>query len=234
MGTFIVSFESGSLTLTDFGSVTEEGDMLMSLSGIKSLLVATLLLLAPNASAQSRIHPRGSYYRAMRTPNAWLSASILVQVGFPTELRHRTFESESGQKIEAQAEANEEVLKVNEECNAAELRGDVAAMDSCETDDFTHTHANGTVEHKAEYLKGVGSGAHKFLLLDLSEVHVRSYGTSAIVEGHIHLRANNNGKIADVNNLFMTVWVKQQGKWREAAWIADRLPKDAVPGSEGK
>ena len=58
-------------------------------------------------------------------------------------------------------EADQEVLKMNEECNAAELRGDVAAMDSYETDDFTHTHAKGTVEHKAEYLKGVGSGVHK-------------------------------------------------------------------------
>lgn len=125
--------------------------------------------------------------------------------------------------------ADQEVLKMNEECNAAELRGDVAAMDGCETDDFTHTHANGTVEHKTLYLKGVGSGAHKFLLLDLSELHVRSYdGVSAIVEGHIHLRANNNGKIADVNNLFMTVWVKLHGKWREAAWIAGRLPTTAA------
>jgi hypothetical protein len=125
--------------------------------------------------------------------------------------------------------ADQEVLKMNEECNAAELRADVAAMDNCETDDFTHTHANGTVEHKAEYLKGVASGAHKFLLLDLSELHVRSYdGNSAIVEGHVHLRANNNGKIADVNNLFMTVWVKVHGKWREAAWIAGRLPTNAT------
>jgi ketosteroid isomerase-like protein len=215
--------------------------MLISLSGIKNFLLATLLTLmvVSNGSSQIRVYPTGSYCRAtkrytMRTPNEWLFVSIPVQVGFPTELRHRTFEFEPGQKIDAQAEANEEVLKINEECNAAELRGDVAAMDSCETDDFTHTHANGTVEHKAEYLKGVGSGAHKFLLLDLSELHIRSYGTSAIVEGHIHLRADNNGKIADVNNLFMTVWVKQQGKWREAAWIADRLPKEAVPGSEGK
>lgn len=124
----------------------------------------------------------------------------------------------------AAAETNQEVLKMNADCNAAELRGDVAAMDACETDDFTHTHANGMVEHKAEYVKGVGSGAHKFLTLDLSDLQVRSYGTSAIVEGHIHLRADNLGKIADVNNELLTVWVKQQGKWREAAWIAVGLP----------
>jgi ketosteroid isomerase-like protein len=125
---------------------------------------------------------------------------------------------------DAKAEADQEVLKINAECNDAELRGDVAAMDLCETPDFTHTHANGMVEHKAEYLKGVGSGAHKFLALDLSDVHVRTYGDTAIVDEHMHLRADNSGRIADVNNLVMTVWTRQQGKWREAAWIAVGLP----------
>ena len=134
---------------------------------------------------------------------------------------------------DAKAEADQEILKINAECNDAELRGDVAAMDNCETPDFTHTHANGMVEHKAEYLKGVGSGAHKFLALDLSDVHVRSYGTTAIVEEHIHLRADNSGRIADVNNLVMTVWTKQEGKWREAAWIAVGLPASR-PAAEPK
>src|ERR1700739_728734 len=110
---------------------------------------------------------------------------------------------------DAKSEADQEVLKINAGCNAAELRGDVAAMDSCETDDFTHTHANGMVEHKAEYLKGVGGGSPKFLTLDQTELQVRSYGESAIVEGHIHLRADNSGRIADVNNELLTVWVKQ-------------------------
>jgi len=131
------------------------------------------------------------------------------------------------QSGDAKAQIDQEVLKINAECNAAELRADIAAMDSCETDDFTHTHASGQVEYKAEYLKGIGSGAHKFLTLDLTDLHVRSYGTAAIVEGHIHLRANNSGRIADVNNQLMTVWVKQQGKWREAAWFAVGLPKPA-------
>jgi hypothetical protein len=91
------------------------------------------------------------------------------------------------------------------------------------------------VEYKPEYLKGIGSGAHKFLTLDQTDVHVRSYnGNSAIVEGHIHLRANNLGHIADVNNQLMTVWVKEKGKWREAAWFAVGLPKTATQASQNK
>ena len=89
-------------------------------------------------------------------------------------------------------------------------------------------------EYKAEYLKGVGSGAHKFLTLDLSEVHVRSYGSTAIVEEHMHLRADNGGRIADVHNLVMTVWTKQQGKWHEAAWMAVGLPANRTTVSENK
>jgi ketosteroid isomerase-like protein len=161
------------------------------------------------------------------------SCALVLAAGFP-------FAGRVGRALaatppaNAKADADQEVLKINAECNDAELRGDVAAMGTCETEDFTHTHANGSVEHKAEYLKGVGSGAHKFLALDLSDVHVRSYGATAIVEEHMHLRADNSGKIADVNNLVMTVWTKQQGKWREAAWIAVGLPGSRPGASESK
>jgi hypothetical protein len=133
------------------------------------------------------------------------------------------------------SKTDQDVLKANADCNAAELKADIAAMDACETEDFTHTHASGQVEYKPEYLKGIGSGAHKFLTLDQTDLHVRSYnGNSAIVEGHIHLRANNLGHIADVNNQLMTVWVKEKGKWREAAWFAVGLPKTATQASQNK
>ena len=140
----------------------------------------------------------------------------------------------ASQSNAAKNATDEAVLKRNEECNAAELRADIKAMDDCETADFTHTHASGQIEEKAGYLQGVGSGAHKFLTLDISDLHVHSYGDSAIVEGHMHLRADNLGKIADVQNIFMTVWVKQQGKWRESAWIAVGAPKSNPAVSENR
>jgi ketosteroid isomerase-like protein len=130
--------------------------------------------------------------------------------------------------VSRDADAEQEILKINADCNAAELRGDIKVMDDCETSDFTHTHASGKVEPKAEYLKGIESGAHKFLALDLSDVHVRYYGAAAIVDAHLHLKANNNGHIADVSDLLTTVWVRQQGKWREAAWMARRVAAEST------
>ena len=148
-----------------------------------------------------------------------------------------SFARESGDPVPAgqssDANSDHEVLKLNADCNAAELRGDVQAISDCETSDFTHTHASGKVEPKAEYLKGIESGSHKFLTLDLSDVQVRSYGCAAIVNAHLHLRANNNGHLADVSDVLTTVWVKQQGKWREAAWIAHRVTAEpASPESK--
>jgi len=184
---------------------------------------------APYRGLSDFVYRESSPYRGLSLNRVLISAVCCV-------LMFASVAMLAAQGKDATAKVNEEVLKANTDCNAAELRGDVAAMDACETDDFTHTHASGQVEHKAKYLKGVGSGAHKFLTLDLSELQVRSYGTSAIVEGHIHLRADNLGKIADVNNQLMTVWVKQQGKWREAAWIAVGLPasRPAAAAAENK
>src|SRR5690348_9029199 len=65
------------------------------------------------------------------------------------------------------SDTDQAVLKMNAQCNEAELRADIAGMEACETDDFMHIHANGMVEHKAGFLKGIASGAHKFLALDL-------------------------------------------------------------------
>jgi ketosteroid isomerase-like protein len=140
----------------------------------------------------------------------------------------------AAQSGDAESRDDQEVLKRNAECNDAELRADLAVMADCETDDFTHTHASGQVEHKTEYLQGIGSGAHKFLPLDLTDLLVRSYGNAAIVEGQIHLRANNSGRIADVHNQLMTVWVKRQGKWREAAWFAVGLPASRPATTENR
>ncbi len=122
-----------------------------------------------------------------------LSCALVFAAGFPFAA-HASRALAAIPPGDAKAGADQEVLKMNAECNDAELRGDVAAMDNCETADFT----------------------------------------PAIVEEHMHLRADNSGRIADVNNLVMTVWTKLQGKWREAAWIAVGLPGSRPAASEPK
>jgi Domain of unknown function (DUF4440) len=130
-----------------------------------------------------------------------------------------SIESPSGKHTQTE----QEILKLSEQCIAAEVRGDLAAMDACFTADYTHTHAIGIVQTKAEFLDSFRTGAHKYEAIDISGARVRFYppGT-AIVEGHAHIRSVNSGHVTDASNLFTNVWVKQQGKWREATWVTVR------------
>jgi len=119
----------------------------------------------------------------------------------------------------------EQVVKLNEQLMAAEVQPDVAFVDGTLADDYTHTHANGIRQSKAEFMEGLKSGSHGYALLDLSDVHARAYGSTVIVEGHVHIKGTNMGKqTGEGRNLFSETWVQQGGKWRLAAWLTLRLP----------
>ena len=119
----------------------------------------------------------------------------------------------------------EQVIKLNEQLMAAEVRPDVAFIDGVLAADYTHTHANGIKQSKAEFMEGLKSGSHGYALLDLSDVHARAYGATVIVEGHVHIKGTNMGKqTGEGQNLFSEVWVRQAGEWRLATWLTLRLP----------
>jgi hypothetical protein len=139
------------------------------------------------------------------------------------------FCQESAKPSQSAPDANiEQVIKLNEQLMAAEVQPDVAFVDSILADDYSHTHANGIVQSKAEFMEGLKSGSHGYALLDLSDVHARAYGATVIVEGHVHIKGTSMGKqTAEGHNLFSEVWVQQAGKWRLAAWLTLRLPAPA-------
>ena len=140
------------------------------------------------------------------------------------------FCQESAKSSQPAAGANlEQVTKLNEQLMAAEIQPDAAFVDSVLADDYSHTHANGIVQSKAEFMEGLKSGSHGYALLDLSDVHARAYGATVIVEGHVHIKGTNMGKqTGEGHNLFSEVWVQQGGEWRLAAWLTLRLPAPAA------
>ncbi len=140
------------------------------------------------------------------------------------------FCQESAKSSQSAADANiEQVIKLNEQLMAAEVKPDVAFVDSILTDDYSHTHASGVVQSKAQFMEGLKSGSHGYALLDLSDVHARAYGPTVIVEGHVHIEGTSKGKqTAEGHNLFSEVWVRQGGKWRLAAWLTLHLPAPAA------
>jgi len=136
----------------------------------------------------------------------------------------------SDRSAQSAAGANaEQVIKLNEQLMAAEVQPDVTFVDSVLADDYTHTHANGIRQSRAEFMEGLKNGSHGYGLLDLSDVRARAYGSTVIVEGNVHIKGTNMGKqTGEGRNLFSEVWVQQGGKWRLAAWLTLRLPAAAA------
>ena len=101
------------------------------------------------------------------------------------------------------------ILELTHEVLDAELFSDRAAMDRLFSDAYSHTHQSGLVQNKAEFMAEFAPGAQKYRIAEISDIKVRYFGSSAIVNG----RENIN----DHHYLFLCVWVLEQGTWRMAA-----------------
>ena len=134
------------------------------------------------------------------------------------------FAQEAAKSSGKTASATEDKFrKLTEEVVAAEVSGDLAAMERFFTDDYIHTHSSGWIENKTEFMSLYKTGKRKYIAADISQVQVHDYGTSAIVNGREHINELNG----DHQYLFQCVWVQQQGTWKLAAWVANPVPKKA-------
>jgi len=120
---------------------------------------------------------------------------------------------------------DQQFRKLTEEVVAAEVSGDLAAMDRFFADNYIHTHSSGWVENKTEFMSLYRNGKRKYNAADIRDVQVRFYGDSAVVNGTEHINELNG----DHQYLFLCVWVRQNGAWRLAAWVANPVPKRSGP-----
>ncbi len=118
------------------------------------------------------------------------------------------------------------ILQLTQQVLDAELRSDHAAMDRLFSDKYTHTHQSGVFQNKTEFMAEFAPGAQKYKVAEISQVQVRHFGVSAIVNG----RENIN----DHHYLFSCFWVQEQGKWRMAAWVTSPAPKKEAAVGTGK
>src|SRR5581483_12275232 len=153
----------------------------------------------------------------MTTVRTFLCISMLVPgICFSQPASKSAAQHDTGKDSEAL------ILRLTHEVLDAELKSDRAAMDRLFTDNYTHTHQSGVFQNKAEFIAMFAPGAQKYRIAEISEVQIRLFGTSAILNGH----ENINGH----HYLFSCFWVQEQGTWRMAAWITSpALKNDAAP-----
>ncbi len=106
------------------------------------------------------------------------------------------------------------IRALTEELRQAFLTSDVANFDKLLADDFVHITAWGTTATKAEVLARFRSGREKWDAVEISEMKVRVYGDTALVESAM----NMTGRIGDIDIRgpvrAVRVWVKRKGQWQ--------------------
>jgi len=144
-----------------------------------------------------------------------LLALATITVSCLAIAQDKNAKSASSKKVGVSAQ--EEIKKVEQERNQAILRSDTAALDRMTSDDYTVIDQRGELLTKAQILGGFKSGAIKFDSRELSDLNVRTYGSTAVVTGRISQKATENGKDTSGESRFTRVYVKEKGRWVSVA-----------------
>jgi hypothetical protein len=100
---------------------------------------------------------------------------------------------------------------------------DFAALDTLLGADLTYTHNDGTRESKVVFLASLRSGELRYLTMRPDSVLVRVYGSTAVADGRILLRARSDKQVGSFTARFLEVYVHRGGHWELVAWQSTRL-----------
>ena len=120
----------------------------------------------------------------------------------------------------------EEALKAEDARFAAQMAGDVAAMQRLFGDDLVYIHSSALVDTKASFIESIRSGNVKYRSMKRGEVKVRTYGCIAIVTASANFEVTARGQELSLHLLYHAVWAKRAAGPQFVSWQATRvMPK---------
>jgi ketosteroid isomerase-like protein len=123
------------------------------------------------------------------------------------------------------ARANEAEVRAAQAARfAATLKGDLKALEALIADDLVYTHSSAKVETKKEFLDLLASGYYQYKAIVPSELRVRLYGDTALVNGVAEIDVVNDGAPRQLKLRFLEAWVKRSGRWQLTTWQSTRFP----------
>ena len=106
----------------------------------------------------------------------------------------------------------------------AMVDGDTGALDELLSDDVIYTHSNASVDTKASYLELLRTGALVYHSLDHATEAVITRPGVAIVSGTMSGSIHMHGTAKTLNSRVAAVWVRDDGRWRLAAFQPTPIP----------
>jgi len=112
----------------------------------------------------------------------------------------------------------EQIRALHEQRWQAALKDDVGFFERQLANQYFGVGADGHLRTKAETIENFRSGAIKYEAIDERNVTVDMYGDAAIVNSTAAVEATIQGKPVSGDYRATFVYVKQEGRWREAAF----------------
>jgi hypothetical protein len=118
----------------------------------------------------------------------------------------------------------EDALKAEQDRYAAQMKGDVAAMQRLIGDDLVYIHSSTVQDTKASFIESIRSGNVKYRKMKRGDVKVRTYGCIAIVSGGASFDVTVKGEDRTLSLLFHAVYAKRTAGVQFVSWQATKLP----------
>ena len=107
---------------------------------------------------------------------------------------------------------------------AAQMAGDVAALEKLLADDLVYTHSNAAVDDKKAFIEAIRSGVTKYRTMKRSDMKTRTYGCIAILTGRADFQTTTKGQDSTVALRFHAIWAKRPSGLQFISWQSTRLP----------
>jgi ketosteroid isomerase-like protein len=116
-----------------------------------------------------------------------------------------------------------EIEALEQKWRQAILTNNVSDMDHLLADDYIGITSNGTVETKAQDLAQRRAGTVRITELDLSDMHIRVYGDTAVVTSKAQLQGTNGASDISGGYRYTRVYNRRLGQWKIVSFEASRM-----------
>ncbi len=120
----------------------------------------------------------------------------------------------------AQGGVEQSIKALTEQVTQAALKGDAATFDKLLADDYVTIGIQGASLTKAELLENFKSGKVKFEAIDVSDMKVRVYGDTALVNYTANVKGHFGATDISGQWRVVRVWVKRKGQWQSVSFQA--------------
>jgi ketosteroid isomerase-like protein len=114
----------------------------------------------------------------------------------------------------ASADDTSAIRTLEQQWDAANLKGDANALDKILSDDFILTGDDGKVHSKAEVLAELKSRNIQYTSAKTEELRILLHGHAAVASGRWRGVYSNRGKTVNLLERFTNFYVRANGQWK--------------------